>query len=150
MQPHRARSASADPPLMNATTGIPGCCARAASGHAAAAPPSAAMNSRLPMPIAIRLVPNRDHARCNGSKNITPQSAGLRPASRWSDGEKAGRFCCGCVRQKVARNRSAATSAIWSRSGGKRTQLGHRQSVAFGPVGDIRRPLFLRREVAMC
>jgi hypothetical protein len=28
-------------------TGIAGCCARAASGHAAAAPPSSVMNSRL-------------------------------------------------------------------------------------------------------
>jgi hypothetical protein len=35
--------------LMNAITGIAGCCARAASGHAAAAPPSAAINSRRPM-----------------------------------------------------------------------------------------------------
>ena len=30
----------------NPTTGIAGCCARAASGHAAAAPPSSVMNSR--------------------------------------------------------------------------------------------------------
>jgi hypothetical protein len=38
----------------NPTTGIAGCCARAASGHAAAAPPSSVMNSRrfmsLPSP----------------------------------------------------------------------------------------------------
>jgi hypothetical protein len=33
----------------NPTTGIAGCCARAASGHAAAAPPSSVMNSRRPM-----------------------------------------------------------------------------------------------------
>ena len=31
-------------------TGIADCCARAASGHAAAAPPSSATNSRRPMP----------------------------------------------------------------------------------------------------
>jgi hypothetical protein len=31
---------------MAAITGIPGCCARAASGHAAAAPPSVAKNFR--------------------------------------------------------------------------------------------------------
>ena len=37
--------ASADPALTNPITGIAGCCARAASGHAAA-PPSPAMNSR--------------------------------------------------------------------------------------------------------
>ena len=33
----------------NPITGIAGCCARAASGHAAAAPPSSVMNSRRPM-----------------------------------------------------------------------------------------------------
>jgi hypothetical protein len=32
--------------LRNPTTGIVGCCARAASGHAAAAPPKSVMNSR--------------------------------------------------------------------------------------------------------
>src|SRR5258707_9392819 len=31
---------------MNPSTGMAGCCARAASGHAAAAPPSSVMNSR--------------------------------------------------------------------------------------------------------
>src|SRR5262249_22938802 len=33
-------------PLINPITGIAGCCARAASGHAAAAPPSSDMNAR--------------------------------------------------------------------------------------------------------
>jgi hypothetical protein len=32
--------------MQNPTTGIAGCCARAASGHAAAALPSRVMNSR--------------------------------------------------------------------------------------------------------
>jgi hypothetical protein len=32
--------------MQNPTTGIAGCCARAASGHAAAAPPSRVMNAR--------------------------------------------------------------------------------------------------------
>ena len=36
----------ADSPLRNPITGIAGCCARAASGHAAAAPPRSVMNSR--------------------------------------------------------------------------------------------------------
>src|SRR5262249_30517301 len=44
----------------NPTTGIAGCCARAARGHAAAVPPSAASNSRRPMVTVIR--PSR--ARC--------------------------------------------------------------------------------------
>jgi hypothetical protein len=38
--------ASRDPPLTNAITGIGGCCARAASGHAATPPPRSAMNWR--------------------------------------------------------------------------------------------------------
>src|SRR5262249_36334651 len=41
-----ARGASDDPALTNPTTGIVDCCARAATGHAAAAPPSSVMNSR--------------------------------------------------------------------------------------------------------
>ena len=41
-----ARMASGDALLRNPITGIAGCCARAASGHAAAAPPRRLMNSR--------------------------------------------------------------------------------------------------------
>jgi hypothetical protein len=41
-----ARGASDDPALTKATTGIVGCCARAASGHVAAAPPRSDMNWR--------------------------------------------------------------------------------------------------------
>ena len=40
------RIVSGDAALRNPITGIAGCCARAASGHAAAAPPSSVMNSR--------------------------------------------------------------------------------------------------------
>ena len=40
------RIASGDVASRNPITGIAGCCARAASGHAAAAPPSSVMNSR--------------------------------------------------------------------------------------------------------
>src|SRR4051794_23962075 len=40
-----------DLPLTNPTTGIAGCCARAPTGHAAAAPPSSVRNSRRLMPI---------------------------------------------------------------------------------------------------
>jgi hypothetical protein len=35
-----------DPPSITPTTGNSGCCARAASGHATAVPPSSVMNSR--------------------------------------------------------------------------------------------------------
>jgi hypothetical protein len=40
------------PEAMNPTTGI-GCCARATSGHVAAAPPSVAKNFRRPMWLAM-------------------------------------------------------------------------------------------------
>jgi len=49
-----------DPLSRSPTTGIADCCARAASGHAATAPPSATRNSRRPMVTVIR--PSR--ARC--------------------------------------------------------------------------------------
>ena len=51
----RIRSAfvSGDAALRNPITGTAGCCARAASGHAAAAPPSSVINSRRPMKAVI-------------------------------------------------------------------------------------------------
>src|SRR5262249_38656042 len=51
---------AADTPCSTPITGIAGCCARAARGQAAAAPPSAASNSRRPMVTVMR--PSR--ARC--------------------------------------------------------------------------------------
>src|SRR5215469_9130544 len=60
----RSVHCAADTPCSTPITGIAGCCARAASGHAAAAPPRAASNSRRPMVTVIR--PSR--ARCvNGT-----------------------------------------------------------------------------------
>jgi hypothetical protein len=47
----------------------------------ATAPAARYRNFRRPMPVAIRHVPNWDHARCNLGKNITPQSAGLALAA---------------------------------------------------------------------
>jgi len=53
---------------MNPTTGLAGCCARAAGGHDTAAPPSATSNSRRPMVTVMR--PSR--ARCvNGTYHAT-------------------------------------------------------------------------------
>jgi hypothetical protein len=49
MPPPDVRSAQANPGEENPTTGIDVCCARAASGHAAA-PPTAAMKSRRLIP----------------------------------------------------------------------------------------------------
>src|SRR5262245_10449413 len=48
---------SIDKLLRNPITGIAACCERAASGHAAAAPPSVNMNSRRRMWIAMRPLP---------------------------------------------------------------------------------------------
>src|SRR5262249_50315706 len=44
--PPKRTELSFDRPLTKPITGIAGCCARAASGHAAAAPPTSVMNSR--------------------------------------------------------------------------------------------------------
>ena len=49
---HVVAYAPGDALLRNPITGIAGCCARAASGHAAA-PPSSVMNSRRPMKAVI-------------------------------------------------------------------------------------------------
>jgi hypothetical protein len=68
-----AAHSAADPLLRNPTTGIAACCARAASGHAAAALPSATSNSRRPMVTVMR--PSR--ARC--VKRRIPRG---RPAGR--------------------------------------------------------------------
>src|SRR5262249_39895329 len=56
----KCQVSSGDLALRYPITGIAGCCARAASGHVAAAPPSAASNSRRPMVTVIR----PSHARC--------------------------------------------------------------------------------------
>jgi hypothetical protein len=58
--------------LRNPTTGIAGCCARAASGHAAAAPPSSVMNSRrLIHPPAINQAAIHPH-RMDSFRNDRP------------------------------------------------------------------------------
>ena len=66
-----------DAKLRNPITGIAGCCARAASGHAAA-PPSAVSNSRRPMVTVIR--PSR--ARCVKGNDTTPRARGLHGSRR--------------------------------------------------------------------
>ena len=55
----------------NPITGVAGCCARATSGHTAAAPPSAASNSRRPMVTVMR--PSRARVR----------KCVARPSIRW-------------------------------------------------------------------
>ena len=77
------RDQSGDLLSRNPITGIAGGCARAASGHAAAAPPSAASNSRSPMVTVIR--PSR--ARWVKWKDITPLACCLNraaPKAGWS------------------------------------------------------------------
>src|SRR5262249_17258006 len=69
----------ADRVLRNPTTGTLGCCARAATGHAIAAPPSAASNSRRPMVTVMR--PSR--ARCVKVTIRAPDVVGiLRTSAR--------------------------------------------------------------------
>src|SRR5262249_30680618 len=74
-----ARGASNDPALTNPITGIAVCCARAASGHAAA-PPSAASNSRRPMVTVIR--PSR--ARCVEGRIARRERAVFTFAEGWT------------------------------------------------------------------
>src|SRR5215475_7507745 len=89
-------------------TGIAGCCARAASGHVTAAPPSAASNSRRPMVTVI--APPARGAVTEGyhvGRTASSSEKTARPAAKWSgdfasnpanlldhlvgDGEQAGR-----------------------------------------------------------
>jgi len=67
-----------DPMLKKPTTGIADCCARAASGHAAAAPHSSVMNSRRLMP-DIGLPP-----RFGAAGLPRAQAAAGRPESLWA------------------------------------------------------------------
>ena len=69
--------------ILAAITGIAGCCARAASGHATAAPPSAASNSRRPMVTVIRpcrarcvkgTIPRRERAVCDFWAVLVPSA----------------------------------------------------------------------------
>src|SRR5262249_52124326 len=61
----------------SAVCGIAGCCARAVSGHAPTALPSAASNSRRPMVTVIR--PSR--ARCVKDNDTTPRACSLHGAT---------------------------------------------------------------------
>jgi len=54
-----------------------GCCASVTSGHATAVPPSAVMNCRLPMPIAICPVPEGIMTTVIMGNDNTPQIGGL-------------------------------------------------------------------------
>src|SRR5262249_28968742 len=72
------RDSGSRPEERRATTGLEACCARAASGHAIAAPPSAVMNSRRPlssMALPSGGRPSRSPAQVRGrlSRNVHPQ-----------------------------------------------------------------------------
>jgi len=80
----------------NPTAGIAGCCARTASGHAAAAPPSAASNSRRPMVTVIRAsrarcvkrtIPRHERAVLNSAATGAGRHAGhrLQRSAAWPE-----------------------------------------------------------------
>ena len=71
---------------------LPACCACAASGHIAAAPPNAASNSRRPMVTVIR--PSR--ARC--VKGMIPRHERAVPTARTRRGRGARRAQAGTER----------------------------------------------------
>jgi hypothetical protein len=67
--------AAAEKPI----TGIAGCCARAASGHATAAPPISAINSRRPIPEARMAAGRRWMRPCPGVAMALPSPHYPRP-----------------------------------------------------------------------
>jgi hypothetical protein len=70
----------------------------AASDRTTAAPPSADINCRLPMLIAIQPLANGIMTRSNVGNGIMPQSAGLRPTSRWFYGQSSLFFSGAAIR----------------------------------------------------
>src|SRR5229473_6485988 len=80
----------------NPITGIAGCCTRPASGHATAAPPISAMNSRRPIPEARIAAGRRWMWPCPGVAMALPLAALLYTdlrrfgSGRWAPGSPAG------------------------------------------------------------
>ena len=70
-------SASREPGLSQPITGISACCARAATGHAAA-PPSSVMNER-------RFMPDMGLSRHPMRRGLPPQTSTEGPAGPWAD-----------------------------------------------------------------
>jgi hypothetical protein len=108
----------------NPITGIAGCCARAASGHAAAAPPRSVMKSRRLM-----------------------SDMGLRPAQEWpstSDGAMQ-LACSACHRSRPQATQAAAAKVVV-------VSVAERVVVvtAFGPPSLITLPARLPRSILMC
>jgi hypothetical protein len=68
-----------DAPLRYPITGIAGCCALAASGHAAAAPLSSVMNSRRLMSPSIELEVKRFFAPLDFLRREPPPGQSLNP-----------------------------------------------------------------------
>src|SRR5260370_36754073 len=91
-----AAESTAERLLGNSITGIAACCARAASGHATAAPPISAMNSRRPIPEARMAAGRRWMRPCPGVAMALPLAALLYTdlrrfgSGRWAPGSPAG------------------------------------------------------------
>jgi hypothetical protein len=75
-----ARRATVEIPI----TGSAACCARVASGHASDAPPSADMNCRLPMSMAICLGPNGRGEEYQAPRGRSGSNRACRNAAAWS------------------------------------------------------------------
>ena len=74
---HDVRVRRAIVPLRNPITGIAGCCARAASGHAAAAPPSSVMNSRRCSGRDVRFIARPPHRTVRAAFPHTAPTSGV-------------------------------------------------------------------------
>jgi hypothetical protein len=133
----------ADSVLRIPITGITGCCAPAASGHAVAAPLSMAINSRRPM--VTGMWPSRARAPSERN-NITPQPCGLYARGRRDAGVMLGRNVVGwgshdhgrqrrCWPRRVVLIFASLRPARDMRAEGgsvSHSRLGHRWEASFG------------------
>src|SRR5262249_26780328 len=73
----RGAISAADPRLRSPITGIPGCCARAASGHATATPPSSEMNVRRCSGRDVRFIARPPHRTVRAAFPHTAPTLGV-------------------------------------------------------------------------
>src|SRR5262249_32736879 len=108
------RSRSGDPLKRKLVTSIAGCCARAASGHATAAPPSATSNSRRPMVTVIR--PSRAKVR-QGRIPRDKRAVLTARHPAWAERLDFKRFTFGRAAGRVLINAALAECPLLGRTG---------------------------------